>query len=187
MTGARYSGGKKRGGAHRITKRDIVKYVIFILLLSILSVMQTSFVKINGNPVGITLLFVSAVGMLYGERDGGMTGLIGGLLIDCLGGGIIYISPLIYALVGYFCGVTVSKILSSNLPSYIVYMLIVGIVKEAQNLFYYVMLSDNLNLVQIFIDTLLPDYVAFIIFSPVIYGVTYLTYKITNYKKNKKY
>ena len=185
MTGARYTGGRSR--SRSVTKRDIVKYIIFIVLLSVLSVMQTSFVKINGSPIGITLLFISAVGMLYGERDGGVTGLIGGLLVDCLGGGVIYASPLVYALIGYMCGVCVKKFLSSNLPSYIVYMLIVGIVKEAQNLFYYVMLSDNLNLVQIFIDTLLPDYVAFIIFSPVIYGVAYLTYKITSYKKNKKY
>lgn len=188
MNGVRYTGGSDRSEVGRVfTKRNIIKYVIFVFIICILSVMQTSFVKINSNPIGLTLLFVSAVGMIFGERDGGVVGLIGGLIVDCLGGGIIYIAPLVYAMTGYICGICVSRFLQRNLPSYIVYMLIVGIVKQAVNIFYFVMLSDNFNLMQIFVTNLVPDYLTFIIFSPAVYGIAFITDKALNHGKNKKY
>ena len=184
MTGnVGYTGRQRR---KFIGKRDILKYVIFVFILCVLSVMQTSFVKVNGNAVGLVLLFISAIGMLFGERDGGVCGLIGGVIVDSLGGGVIYISPLVFAIVGYLCGICVSRLLQKNFPSYIVYMLIVGILKQAVNLFYFVMLSDKFNLMKIFIDVLIPDYIAFILFSPVIYGFAYLLYKILNTKKKKR-
>ena len=186
--GVRYTGKSYRGEGDRFfSKKNIIKYIVFIFVSCTLAVMQTSFVKINGNPIGLTLLFVSAIGMLFGERDGGIIGLISGLIVDCLGGGIIYIASLVYAVIGYLCGICVSRFLQKNLPSYIVYMLIVGLVKQAVNLFYFVMLSDNFNLMQITVGILIPDYLTFVLFSPAIYLIAYLIYRIFNYKKNKKY
>ena len=52
MNGVRYTGGSDRGEVGRVfTKRNIIKYVIFVFIICILSVMQTSFVKINSNNV----------------------------------------------------------------------------------------------------------------------------------------
>ena len=188
MSGARYTGGSRGIENDRVfSKRSIIKYAVLIFTVCALSVAQTSFVKVNGMPIGIVLLFVSATGMLFGERDGGIIGLIGGLIVDCLGGGIIYIAPLIYAVIGYFCGICVSRFLQRNLPSYIVYMIIVGIIKQAVNLLYFVMLSDNLNLMQIFVSILVPDYLAYVLLSQIFYGITYILYKILSLKKNKKY
>lgn len=188
MNGAKYTGRSRYGDGEKIlSKKNIVKYSVFFIALSVFSVMQTSFVKVNSNPVGLTLLFVSAVGMLFGERDGGIVGLIGGLIVDCLSGGVIYTSALIYAVIGYLCGICVSRFLGRNLPSYIVYMLVVGIAKQATNVLYFVMLSDNFNLLEIFVKRLVPDYLSFIIFSPIIYGFTYILYNILNFKKNIKY
>ncbi len=186
--GARYGArSSSRENMRSFGKREIIKYISLVVVLCILAVMQTSFVKIDDHPVGLVLLFVSAVGMLFGERDGGVLGLIGGIIIDSLGGGVIYISPLVFALIGYLCGICVQRLLSSNFPSYLVYMLIVGIIKQAVNLLYFVMLSDNFNLMQIFIYTLVPNYIAFVLFSPLVYGIAYLLYKAINYKKKKKY
>ncbi len=188
MSGARYTERSHIREHHRaIGRREIIKYIILIFVLCILSVMQTSFAKLFGNPIGLTLLFVSALGMLFGERDGAIFGLVGGVLIDSLSGGIIYTSPLVYMLIGYFCGICSKRFLSKNLPSYIVYMLIVGLIKQAVNLFYFVMLTDNFNLMQIFIEVLVPDYISFIIFSPVIYGLSYLLFKLIYIKKKKKF
>lgn len=166
--------------------RDIVKYTLLIFTVCVLSVMQTTFVKVNGLPVGLALIFVSAVGIFFGERDGAILGLFGGIIIDSLAGGVLYTSPLVYMLVGYFCGLCIKRFLSKNLPSFLVYMLLVGLIKQAVNIFYFVMLSDSLNLMEILVGTLLPDYIAFVLFSPAVYLIAFALFKIISIEKRKK-
>ena len=148
--------------------------------------MQSTFFKINGSPVGLTLIFVAAVGIFFGERDGAILGLLGGIIIDSLAGGVIYTSPMVYMLVGYFCGLCIKRFLSRSLPSFLVYMLLVGLIKQAVNIFYFVMLSDSLNLMEIFLGTLLPDYIAFVVFSPAVYLVAFVIFKIVSIEKRKR-
>lgn len=169
-----------------INTRNIVKYILFFILICIFSVMQTSFARVGNVPIGLTLLFISAIGIFFGERDGAIFGLLGGVIIDSLSGGVIYTSPFIYMIVGFMCGICIKRFLKKNLPSFIVYILLVGILKQAVNLFYFVMLSDKLNLVNILVESLLPDYFVFIAFSPAVYLVAFILYKIINKETKKK-
>ena len=171
---------------HAVSTRQIIKYALLIFTACILSVMQSTFFKINGSPVGLTLIFVAATGIFFGERDGAILGLLGGIIIDSLAGGVIYTSPLVYMLVGYFCGLCIKRFLSRSLPSFLVYMLLVGLIKQAVNIFYFVMLSDSLNLMEILLGTLLPDYIAFVVFSPAVYLAAFVIFKIVSIEKRKR-
>lgn len=169
-----------------LNKRIIFGVVLFIPAILFLAVMQTSVLTIFGKPPGVVLLFTCATGMLFGEREGGVSGVFGGFIIDCIGGGLFSLSPLFFMLCGYFSGVCSKYVLSHNLPSFWVYALVVGILKELANIFYFGMSSANLNLFEVLTNTLLPDYFAFVICSPFIYIIVYILKKIIFYKRNKR-
>lgn len=169
-----------------LNKRIIFGIILFIPIILFLAVMQTSVLTIFGKPPGVVLLFTCATGMLFGEREGGACGVFGGFIIDCIGGGLFSISPLFFMLCGYFSGVCSKYVLSRNLPSFLVYALVVGILKELVSIFYFGMSSENLNLFEVLTNTLIYDYFAFVICSPFIYVIVYILKKIIFYTKNKR-
>lgn len=179
---------QKRGGvqSEAINKKIIIGLILIIPTVLMLAIMQTSVLKIFGAPPGLTLLFTCAVGMILGEREGAAVGVFSGFIIDCLGGGVFSLSPLFFMLCGYFSGICARFILSRNMPSFVVYMLVVGVLKEMINVFYFGMTSQSLNLFEVLINTLIPDYFAFIICSPVVYFIAYVIKKIIFIKKTNK-
>ena len=185
--GVKYTS-RSRVRAHResLNKRIIFGVILFIPVILFLAVMQTSVLTIFGKPPGLVLLFVCATGMLFGEREGGACGVFGGFIIDCVGGGLFSLSPLFFMLCGYFSGVCSKYVLSHNLPSFVVYALVVGILKELLGIFYFGMLAESLNLFEVITKTLFPDYFAFLICSPFIYVVAYRLKKIIFYKRKSR-
>ena len=169
-----------------INKKIIIGLIFIIPTALMLAVMQTSVLKIFGAPPGLTLLFTCAIGMVLGEREGAAVGVFSGFIIDCLGGGVFSLSPIFFMLCGYFCGICARFVLSRNMPSFVVYMLVVGVLKEMINVFYFGMSSQSLNLFEVLTNTLVPDYFAFVICSPAVYLVAYILKKIIFIKKTNK-
>ena len=83
-------------------------------------------------PGGVTaspalgLLFPMAVGFLYGEEEGGITGLIAGWLSDTTISEGMMLLPLLYFLCGYLSGTVGKRRLAHNLPSFAVFSLFGG-------------------------------------------------------------
>ncbi len=79
------------------------------------------------------LLFSMAVGFLWGEREGGITGLICGWLSDAVSiDTAVYgmmVLPLLYFLCGYMCGTVGRRRLAHNLPSFVVFSVVGGGIK----------------------------------------------------------
>ncbi len=75
------------------------------------------------------LLLAMAIGFFYGEREGGVAGLCIGLLADSTGGGIMLL-PLFYFLSGFGTGFAARRRLSHNLPSFVVFSLVGGIMES---------------------------------------------------------
>lgn len=178
------SNAKRREKA--ISKQLIIGVLIYVPFIMICACLQSSTFKIFSMPPSLCLLVSCAMGMLINEKVGAISGIFSGFIIDAVGGGIFAVSPLFYMLCGYFCGVMVKFVLSANFPSYFVYMLAVGVLKELLNVFYFGMMSGNLNLVELLFNTLIPDYFAFLIFSPAVYLFVYLFNKIIFYKRDTK-
>lgn len=76
------------------------------------------------------LLFSMAVGFLYSEQEGGLTGLFCGWLCDAASvnasvGGMM-VMPLLYFLCGYLSGAVGKRRLAHNLPSFMVFSVFGG-------------------------------------------------------------
>ena len=182
----RYVSHSQSGRSEGINIRLILGLILIIPTVLFLAIMQTSVLKIFGSPPGLTLLFTCAVGMIFSEREGAFVGVFSGFIIDCLGGGVFSLSPIFFMLCGYFCGICARFVLSRNMPSFAVYMLVVGVLKEMINIFYFGMSSQSLNLFEALTNTLIPDYFAFVICSPAVYLIAFILKKIIFIKKNNK-
>ena len=185
--GVKYvSRSRVRAQSEAVNKRIIFGIILFIPAILFLAVMQTGVITLFGKPPGLVLLFCCATGLLLGEKAGGACGVFGGFIIDCIGGGLFSISPLFFMLCGYFSGVCSKYVLSHNLPSFAVYALVIGILKELVGIFYFGMSSSSLNLFEALTNTLLPDYFAFLICSPFVYIFVYILKKIVFYKRHTR-
>ena len=79
------------------------------------------------------LLFTMATGFLYGEREGGIAGLVCGWLSDAVSAnaavGGMMVLPLLYFLCGYLSGPFGRRRLAHNLPSFVVFAALGGGIK----------------------------------------------------------
>ncbi|MBE6653002.1 MAG: hypothetical protein E7610_06270 [Ruminococcaceae bacterium] len=123
------------------------------------------------------LLFSMAAGFLFGEREGGITGLLCGCLTDAAGihtavANMVILPPL-YFLCGYASGMIGRRRLAHNLPSFMVFSLVGGGIR--------CILSIGLATVKLRAlpppvwvwRGLIPAWVLTVLFSAVVYGVTY--------------
>jgi uncharacterized membrane protein len=87
---------------------------------------------VYGTPA-LGLLFSMAVGFLYGEREGGITGMVAGWLTDAMStDAAVYgmmVLPLLYFLCGYLSGTVGRRRLAHNLPSFTVFATVGGGIK----------------------------------------------------------
>lgn len=77
---------------------------------------------LNPAAPSVSLAFVIAVGFLMGKTEGGVCGLFTGFLCEGAVESGLFIYPLIYFVCGYLSGVAVDKILSHNLPSFMIHI-----------------------------------------------------------------
>lgn len=116
------------------------------------------------------LLLSLAVGYIYGNEHGAVTGLGVGFLADCLSDGIM-LRPLAYMLVGWLAGVLADVLLAHNLPSFPVYAAVgAGI----EGLFRYaaaMLTAGGFISGSFFLYEVLPHLLMTVIFSPVVYGL----------------
>lgn len=147
----------------------IVKGMIFFPLLILCALLQVSFINISGKVPAIVLCLVCAIGFVCGEVLGGICGIIGGTVLDIIGSEGISLSPLLFMLAGFFCGYLIKYILRKNFVSFIIYSLCVGAAHACITLGYFALKASSFDLTEIFTGTLLPEFIMFILLSPVFY------------------
>ncbi len=123
------------------------------------------------------LLFTMAVGFLHGEREGGITGLIGGWLSETVGvgntlGGMMVL-PLIYFLCGYLSGTVGKRRLAHNLPSFMVFSVFGGGLKCLFTVGIAALELGTLPPVTWFWRGLVPAWVLTVICSVAVYGIVW--------------
>lgn len=163
-------GKSSSSGSKKIsTWKVIVLSLIFIIIIFFSSLAEVTFLSAFGVTPSLTLSFVCAIGFIFGERFGAIFGIVGGVLITCLGGTPLPMSPILYMICGYMCGAAVGWFLSSNFPSFIVYSFIVGILREVFSVISVALISDSFDLWKLITDILIPEYFAYIICTPFAY------------------
>ena len=153
----------KTGRNRYITKRDIFTYASLAVLIFISAVLQTSCLTFFKMSAALTLATVCAVGFLGGDKVGAVTGICGGILVDILGGTGFSLNPILYMLCGYLCGAIVGWFLSENLPSFLVFSALAGVIREIFTVIHYGLVSPDFSLGKILIKPVLLEYLAYIL------------------------
>ena len=121
------------------------------------------------------LLFSMAVGFLYGEHEGGITGLLTGWITDAaLGGestGGILLLPLLYFLCGYLSGTVGKRRLAHNLPSFVVFSIFGGGLKCLMAIAVAAVKLRTLPPASWILWGLVPPLILTVLFSAVVYGI----------------
>ncbi len=158
-----------RGQSEASFKRVIIAALILGIFILIFSLIQTTSLRVFGKVPAITFALVCAIAFLFGEKAGALSGIFGGVLLDCLGSADIALTPLFFMLCGYVCGVLTKYFLSRNFPSYLVYCLIFGILREMLTVFYFGLISTQLNIMKILTEVVIFEFFAFMVLTPVAY------------------
>ena len=159
--------------------RNIKLFFIALLLLCISAAMETTwFAKIPlwilpaGTPA-LCFLLVLATGYVFGEREGCICGLMGGMITECaimepLFGGIM-VFPLVYCGLGYLSGILSKKLLAGNLPSFVVYATAGGLLDGGFRCVLAFLKTGTVPGISYLLGSFLPGLVLTILFSPLIY------------------
>jgi hypothetical protein len=123
------------GKSRRLATEQILLIVSLSITGCILIAVESSLPLVLPFPIlrwqaaspALGLLFSMAVGFLHSEREGGITGLITGFLVDGAMGSGILLMPLLFFLGGYLSGISGRRRLAHNLPSFMVFSLVGGL------------------------------------------------------------
>jgi len=117
-----------------IIQKIVIAVVALCLLLgletTLLSSLPVPFLgKAGQGAPALGFLFVLSVAYLLGEKDGCVAGCMAGFFYECLTGSGYLFLCLFYALVGYVVGLMAKKILAHNAPSFLVYVVVFGLIE----------------------------------------------------------
>lgn len=159
---------KKRVGLRERGERvSLLKTIIYSVCLGLLifvsAVLQTTCLTFFGKVPALTFALVCAIGFVFGERAGGISGLLTGILTDIIGNSGFSFSPIVFMLCGYCCGAFVGWFLSKNLPSFMIYAVIAGLFKEIFTFVYFGLISESFSIWNVFANVVIPEYFAYIL------------------------
>lgn len=180
-----YNGRQNRRDSRPSVKKYITYFLVFSPLLFLSALIQTTGLSFFGCVPRLSLAFICAIGFLYGEKLGAVAGIFSGIITDALGSTGVYLSPILFLLCGYFCGVLVGWFLSENLPSFLVYSLFAGMAGMVFTVFTCGLFSKDFYFGNIFVKILIPEFFAFLLCVIPAYGIIFALRRIIE-GKNKR-
>lgn len=182
---------KKRIVHEEHSKRVKVKQMIactvcFSLIIFVSAILQTTCLSVFGSVPALTLAIVCAIGFVCGEKVGAISGILTGALLDILGGSVYSLSPILFMLCGYFCGVFVGWFLRKNLPSFLFYAASAGLLREVFTLVNMVLISKSFPAPQVFLKIVIPEYFTYILCIIPAYGAVFGIYRLFKGKDIKE-
>ena len=174
--------GERKSG--KITPISHAIYIFFLgIILVFAAVFQCSGITVLGVVPDLCFALVCAIGFILGEKYGSIFGLLGGVLIWALGSGGISLSPILFALCGYMCGVLPQVILRRNFLSYLVFTAMMGGIHLIFTLIYFIMLSESYEIWSAFGGVIIPEFILCVILMIALYGAVRLIYTLFKVKK----
>ncbi len=176
------------GTGRTVILEQIKLYVVLALTgLFLLSAETTVFSHIR-IPIGhmgkaapsLGILFCMGVGFLFGDRMGGVTGLITGWLADATGGTGVMHLPLFYFLCGYLAGYIGKRRLAKNMPSFVVFAIGAGGMEILFQITIVFLQYRTLPPGVWILRGLFPVWILTVLFSPLVYGILWGEKKILN-------
>jgi uncharacterized membrane protein len=160
---------------YRFNKKIIRFLTVAAVVLFVAGLLQTSFFQwldLFGTIPDLTLILVCGVAFYLGPVDGALLGLVGGVILEALGGYGLALSPLWYLVVGVGFGALSGKMFRGKFWHFIVYMSFVCCAKSFYTLARVLLSSGADRLGSVIFRTLFPEFfatlfIAILLFVPV--------------------
>lgn len=111
------------------------KYLIFILLISVIVFYQSSPISnrvvIRGVSPDFLLVAISLAAFILGPIPGQIIGFIIGLIIDIISGGLLGISAFTFSIIGYGVGAVGQKVYGNNILITITILFVATLIKAS--------------------------------------------------------
>ena len=159
----------------RFSKRLIYFAAVSFAVLFFASLVQTSFLPslgLFGAVPDLVLTLVAGVAFYLGVIDGALFGLVGGILVDGLGGAGLSLAPLFYVVVGVLGGLLSSSAFANKFMHWTIYSAMFCIAKAFYSMFRILVGSGEVRLGAAFVASVVPECVgtlviAILMFVPV--------------------
>lgn len=130
---------------------------LLVLVLAVLQITVFSQISFFGTTPDLMLCAVLGVSFFLGRYAGAITGIGAGFLIEALGSTGISLLPLFYLFLGYVVGHYARVIVPKRLVPYLVYLLLSLLFRAGITLTYISMNYQSFHILQILVNTLLPE------------------------------
>lgn len=159
----------------------IILCVIVVSIRTTLGARHTLF----GASADTVLIFTAVVSLFAGEKKGAVCGLVCGTLLACIGGIGVCVQPVYYTAVGYFYGIITRETLSWDgispiQPGLAAALLLVS--RAVITTFEMILNANGFNILTIFLNVLLPEFlitsIYTVVIAAIIYGVGFIKTKI---------
>lgn len=155
------------------TRSKIVVYSVTIgILLVVLAAVQTSFfgrIRLFGAVPDLMLCTVLCVSYFCGRYAGGITGIAAGCLIEAIGSSGISILLVVYFLYGYLAGHFSRTVVPKRWTVYLFYLAVGVFLRAATTVVYTCMTYRTVDLIEIFLRSVLPEAVGTALAGMVLY------------------
>lgn len=174
----------------RFTKRVAYFLAISGIVLFLASLLQTSFLPML-EPFGaipdLVLILVCGVAFYLGPVDGALFGLVAGLLIDALGGGGLFLSPVFYVAIGVFGGVLSSNSFANKFIHWCIYSVLFCLAKAIYSMFIILLSAGEIRLGAAIVSSVVPELVGtFLLSLALVYPVRLLAGLLRGRMNTKK-
>ncbi|MBE6599691.1 MAG: hypothetical protein E7640_00580 [Ruminococcaceae bacterium] len=108
-----------------LTLTRAIFYTIAAFLLAVIQSTVGKDISLFGMPPQLTLALTAAAAYFYGPLTGGTVGLVSGIFTEALGAVGVSVLPLLYCLIGWFCGTVKAKTVGQKPKNFIGIMITV--------------------------------------------------------------
>lgn len=151
-------------GKSRIKLWRVAVYsVIYLVLIFILSILQSSGIRFFGQTPDMLLALICAIGFISGAGFGAFFGVLAAIIISLLSSAGFTLVPVLYVLCGYLCGALINKFLSPNFLSFLIFGAMAGIVREIFTFIHFGLVSDEFNFTGLIKNVVICEYFAYFV------------------------
>ncbi len=163
----------RRYGFEAQARSKLISFIVFTLLLLIFAASVQTALLARFLPMGATpdlmICIVLCVAYFNGRYAGAVTGIAAGVLIEAIGSEGVVLLPMIYLFLGYVVGHYARAVQPKRYLTYLFYLACTLAVRAATTMLYAALCYDVINIPQILLHAVFPEFLTTAVTGAVLY------------------